>query len=289
MSREFISPMFSKILEVGESSIPRAGLGGGTALITGVTYLSYFKAEKSENINNLIVRTAATGATGTTSLRLGIYTLDWSRVPTGDFIFFFGLEPGDLHQIAATANTTAVTAASTKYTVPLTSTWYKERGVDYALAVLFIGTTGPTLMGQGTLNSAMAGDILGTYPMIAESLTPQADLYSKYSRAARNPSQVISGGVNTIGNTTSGSAVVTITAAAGDGNTQTFFRADDAGQPISGTGIPGGAYITTWNSFTSVNISANATSTNTNITLTIGPSPFSPTTQPRVPYVEFAP
>lgn len=47
------------------------------------------------------------------------------------------------------------------------------------------------------------------------------------------------------------------------------FTSADVGASISGTGIPGGATITTVNSGTSVTISAAATATNTGVTLTI--------------------
>lgn len=48
------------------------------------------------------------------------------------------------------------------------------------------------------------------------------------------------------------------------------FHPDDVGKPISGTGIPSGATIATYNSATSVELSAAATATGSSITFTIG-------------------
>lgn len=290
--REFVSSLFSKILITGEASIPRTSLSSTAQLSSGVTYIQYFQAERSENINNVIVRTGATAGASLTLFRIGIYTLDWSTVPSGAFVFFFGLEPGDMHQIAATANNTSVLgSANTSYTIPLASTWYKERGVRYGISVLGTTSSGtmPSLVGQATLSASTYGGILGTAPAIAEVVTSQTDLSQRYMRNSYQPVWNDGSGNHNIGNTTSGSNIVTLTAAAGQMNTAGAFTADIVGQPITGTGIPSNTTITAWNSFTSIAISQNATSTNANIALTIGPSLWSPTTAPRLHYLEFTP
>lgn len=68
----------------------------------------------------------------------------------------------------------------------------------------------------------------------------------------------------TDGATTIGLTTVTTTAA--------FFVAGDVGAAISGTGIPSGSWIKTFNSATSVVISAAATATGTALTLTVTPT-----------------
>jgi hypothetical protein len=67
--------------------------------------------------------------------------------------------------------------------------------------------------------------------------------------------------IATDGVTTNGSTNVT-SATAG-------FKAADVGLSISGTGIPAGATIATFNSATSIELSAPATSSNTGVSLTI--------------------
>lgn len=274
-------PLYSRLLDNGESTLPRAGLGSGVALVSGNLYLSYFTALKTQIVNNVNLYTGVSVASGTTLCQVSVYNIDQSRAVPGTVYpgWFYAL-PGDLHMIANTANDTSfLVAANTKFTKALNTSWYKERGMRYALGVLWIGTAGPSLIGQGTLNSVLTGQILSEEPMVSHVVTGQTQLTVKLPFTTRAV-------YANSGNTTNGSTTVTISIVAGQTSAAGAFSPDDVGLGISGTNIPAGAVVTAWNSFTSVTISAAATGTGSGITFTIAAAPFSTTTQPRLNYVE---
>ena len=117
----------------GEEILPRLNTFGAQPSVSGTVHLTYFTARKSETINNIRMLTDNTAAAGTTLARMGIYSVGVN---------------GDLTLVAATANdTTLFNAMYSPFSRALTAPFNKLKGNRYAAALLFIGTTPPTITG----------------------------------------------------------------------------------------------------------------------------------------------
>lgn len=148
-------------LTSGESTLSRRAIvTAGATLTSGLVRLTYFTAKKTETINSVRVGTGTTAAGTPTLCRIGIYSVDGS---------------GDLTLVASTANDTALWAAgSTTYTKALSAAWSKVAGQRYAVGLLFVGTTAPTIQGQ----VLSIGDELGQAPRLCGGRSGQTDLPS---------------------------------------------------------------------------------------------------------------
>lgn len=288
-----IDRLSSRILNVGESTIPRYNLGNGLALTSGNLYLTYFMAEKTETVNNINAYCGGGAATGTTLMQIGIYSPAYTVVKSGSgYPFFFPTDLGDLYLVASIPNdTTLFNISSTKYTRALSTPFYKERGMVYAIGVLFVGTTGPQLIGQAVVNNAAGMVVLNEGPPIATVVTGQVSLLPYLPQAARNLYNTGIAYEANPGTTTNASNAIGLNfTTPSSANLAVAFLPNDIGLPISGTNIPGGTILSgTWNGFSSATISANATGTTTAGQFTVGPAPYSTTTQPRINYVELTP
>jgi hypothetical protein len=162
------------LLTAGEETIRRLHAQTTPQLSTGNMVLTYFTARRSETINNVAVVVGGTAAAGTTLARYGIYSVAAN---------------GDLTLVASTANDT--TLWNSTFAGPsraLSSSWSKVAGQRYALAALFVGTTGPKLSGAAPAN----GTEMGRTPRLNGSIASQADLPSTVTAGTVSNSQGIS-------------------------------------------------------------------------------------------------
>jgi hypothetical protein len=144
------------LLNPGEEVISRDDVVSGQAVDTGTVFFSYFTARRSEAITKVQVNTGGTAGVTLTLARVGVYTA-------------IG---GTLTLVASTTNdTTMWTAANTAYQKALSATWNKLGGQRYAVAVLVIGTTMPTLEALAVRPLTVA-----LPPRIQGELVSQADL-----------------------------------------------------------------------------------------------------------------
>ena len=148
-------------LTSGESTLSRRNIiTAGATLTSGLVRLTYFTAKKTETITSVRVGTGTTAAGTPTLCRIGIYEVDGS---------------GNLTLVASTANDTALWAAqNTTYTKALSASWSKVAGQRYAIGLLFVGTTAPTIQGQ----VLSLGDELGQAPRLCGGRSGQSDLPS---------------------------------------------------------------------------------------------------------------
>lgn len=283
----FADPAASTVLETGESTLPRGSLTAASALVSGNLYLTYFTAQKTETINNVSVY-CTIAASGTTVAQIGIFDLMHTRT---DYTGYTAV-PGDPKLSYWTTNDTTLFSASQKYTKALSGSWYKERGMRYALGVLWAGSAGPSLLGSPTISTAVGGQPFSVQqPVLAQVLTGQTQLYtSGLLGGARLASTARTlPGNNGVTNSTT-TVTVSFTQSSST-NAQWGFLPDEVGLPISGTNIPTGASITAWNSFLSVTISAAATGTGSGLAgFVIGPAKYDSTTNTlRRIYAELTP
>jgi len=134
---------------------------------SGSVIFIYFTAKRNEAINTLTMYAGSTPAAATPTLcRLGVYSV---------------ASNGDLTLQASTPNdTTLFAAANTVYPKNLSSTWSKQAGQRYALAVLVVSaTTLPTFCGPAGLTIAAA--LMAQNPALCTRLAGQTDLPSNVS------------------------------------------------------------------------------------------------------------
>lgn len=144
------------LLTSGEEVLPRDDVTGALALVSGVCYFSYFTARKTEAITQVQTETDATAGATLTIARVGLYTA-------------IG---GTLTLVASSTNDTAMwNAANTVYAKALTASWSKVAGQRYALGIIAVGTTMPTLSAIGVRPLSVA-----LVPRIQGQLAAQANL-----------------------------------------------------------------------------------------------------------------
>lgn len=143
----------------GESVGNRLYSSGSTTLITQAPIFNYFTAQRTETVGFVTTFTAGTAAAALTYAAVGVYSVDGSGNLTKIF------DSGDLHA-TLWASTFAV------YNTPLTSTFTKVAGTKYAVAMLAVGTTPPSLASFGP-----PGAIVNSVtPVLQQGLTGQATL-----------------------------------------------------------------------------------------------------------------
>lgn len=140
-------------------------LGAATILTSGVVYYSYFTARRTRDVTGIATVSSVVSATITSQL-LGLYEENPST--------------GGLTLRASTANdVTLWQAADTRYFKAFTAGWRIKAGRRYAAAVLFVGTTGPILLGMpgvGATLDAQVAAIMSQSPKRVAQLAGQTAL-----------------------------------------------------------------------------------------------------------------
>jgi hypothetical protein len=155
----------------GEATFDRRFAAAGSAAYTsGTLFLSYFVAEKYEDITTLTLYTAGTAAATTTLIRYGVYSV---------------ASNGNITLVASTVNDTALLAATnTAYPKALSATWTKTPGTRYAVGMLFVGTTAPTMVQLGTQSSTPIVNLYDTDYPISGAVAGQTDLPASVASAS---------------------------------------------------------------------------------------------------------
>ena len=125
--------------------------------------LTYFRAKRTETINTVRLISGATAASGLTLFRVGIYSEATN---------------GDLTLVASTPNDTALMIAThTAYNKALSASFAKVAGQEYAVGVLCVGTTPPSVAGvQLASSGTVAAEGSDLRPKVAAWKAGQTDL-----------------------------------------------------------------------------------------------------------------
>jgi hypothetical protein len=158
----------SHAIVTGEANTTREALTS-SILTSGSVFIKYFTATKTETITNTNTYTTATG-TGPTLCRVGVYTV----AGNGDLTFLVG----------TTSDTTLWNAANAKFTKALSASWSKVKGTRYATAVIYVGTTSPTLVGGSYSATGGIYLALSTPPRVFGLVLSQSDLPSTITEAS---------------------------------------------------------------------------------------------------------
>jgi hypothetical protein len=133
-------------------------------LSSGNAYFTFFSPMWSATISNLTVVSANTAATGAQTVRLGLYAFD------GTTATLVARTDSDV-TLLGTTNTVFTRAFSTTGGYP--STYTLQAGTRYAIAVLYVGTTAPTVY-TAFANIPAALSSLG--PRLSGYVASQTDL-----------------------------------------------------------------------------------------------------------------
>lgn len=162
-----VSPSDSDALTVGESVFGRRLATGTSALTSGGLRLTFFTARKTETITSVRTATGGTAAAGTTLARLGVYREE---------------ADGSITLLGSTANdVTLFSSASTSYTRTLTAPFPKVAGVRYAVGVLVVATTPPSIQ---ALSGAAAAVEASVAPRLNGTIASLSDLPTTSSSAS---------------------------------------------------------------------------------------------------------
>lgn len=148
-------------------TIPRNVPNSANTLTSGSVQLTFFTPLVSRSITQITVGTGASAASGLTLARLGLYTYDES---TATLV------------AAISSDTTLFTNSNTVYTRSLStggglpSSYTLTAGSRYALAVLAIGTTMPSIIGF----SASGFNLSTLSPRVNGQRTSQTDLSANF-------------------------------------------------------------------------------------------------------------
>jgi len=144
---------------------PRTTNSSGV-LSSGNAYFTFFSPMWTATISNLTVVSANTAATGAQTVRLGLYTFN------GTTATLVARTDSDV-TLLGTTNTVFTRAFSTTGGYP--STYTLQAGTRYAIAVLYVGTTAPTVY-TAFANIPAALSSLG--PRLSGYVASQTDLPS---------------------------------------------------------------------------------------------------------------
>lgn len=153
----------------GSMSSRRFGLTGvGTTSATQALNLSFFRAPINYQVTTLGTITGSTIAAGTTLIRFGLYAL----TPGGP-LTLIGSTPNDA---------TLFGVASTRSSKALSSSVAVTKGSWYAVGVLYVGATAPTL--AALLATAITNVPLLSAPRLNGTVAGQTDLPSSVANAS---------------------------------------------------------------------------------------------------------
>lgn len=163
-----ISGLFDRgnAMSSGVAVCDRKQTNGSTTLASGELWLVYFTAHRGSLsggvLNNVMVRITGTAASGLTLARIGLYTVNSGN--------------SALTLVASTtSDTTGWTGTFAGVTKALSASYTLSVGTRYAVGVLFVGTTPPTLL-QATCSSDFSLNSIS--PRLCGKLTGQSDLPS---------------------------------------------------------------------------------------------------------------
>ena len=159
----------AEALTSGESIYDRvAGGASGSGLTSQLLLLSYWRAATSGTATSVKTITTGTAASGLTYAAIGFYSVDGSGNLT------LAGNTDDLHA-------SLWISSSTPYTSTLTTTFTRIAGNWYAMGVLAVGTTPPTL--QGPPGNAF----YESAPILAGTVSGQSTLPASVATASVNP------------------------------------------------------------------------------------------------------
>lgn len=140
-------------------------LGVTTALTSGTVVYGFFTARRPRTVTGAAFSVSTTAAATVTTIKYGLYEEGSS---------------GALTLRAVTANDAALLAAAdTRYFKAFTSSWALKAGRRYAVALLVVATTMPTLVGNpavGATFDAVTAGIYNQSPRRCALLASQSDL-----------------------------------------------------------------------------------------------------------------
>lgn len=141
-------------------TLPRGEQNTAASISTGELNLTYFQAPAAMTINNIGTVCGDIAAATITTAKLGIYSVNNSN--------------GNLTLLASTANTTSGiwTSTFTGYTTALTSAATLVAGTWYAVGIIIVAGTMPSLIGNFVVDDANLA------PRLCGLLTGQSDLAS---------------------------------------------------------------------------------------------------------------
>lgn len=142
---------------------PRFNNNSGT-ISSGTVYFTFFSPMWNATISSLSLVTANTAASGTTTVRFGLYTFD------GTTATLVARTAAD-NTLFSTTNTVFTRTLNTTGGYPATYTL--QAGARYALAVIFTGTTPPTLY---TAFSGIPNALSSLSPRLSGAVGAQTDL-----------------------------------------------------------------------------------------------------------------
>jgi hypothetical protein len=148
-------------LTSGEAVFARVAASGSVAMSTEVLVLTYWTAVSSNAAcNTVTTATTGTAASGLTYANIGVYSV---------------ASNGNLTLVASTGNLSSTLWKSTytTYVSSLTASFSRSAGLQYALGVLAVGTTPPSLAG-----AQPAGGFLDVAPLLSGSVSSQSTLPS---------------------------------------------------------------------------------------------------------------
>lgn len=151
--------LFRNRIETGQSTIPRHLCTSTTVSVSsGIMRVTYFTATKTETIASVRTVTGSTAASGATLCRIGIYSAE---------------SDGAITKIAETANDTSLWASTaTAYTKALSASVQLVKGKRYAVGILYVGSTAPTMCGL----TGLQGAELGVAPRLSALQGGRSDL-----------------------------------------------------------------------------------------------------------------
>lgn len=137
------------------------------ALTSGTVRYIYFTSRKTETVNNIRMTSGGTAAATVTTVQVGIYQVEAN---------------GDLTKLGETPNdATLLTGTSTQYTKALSAPVNLVAGQRYAIALLVVASTMPTMAGVvGTISA----ELFSSAPRIAATFAGQSALVSSVANAS---------------------------------------------------------------------------------------------------------
>lgn len=153
------------------TTMPRDNLGVTTVLASGVVNYTYFTARRTvRGITRASLITSVVSATITTQ-KVGIYSEDAA---------------GNLTLLSVSANTVGAFQAADAVDDIVIPAVDLKAGQRYAFATIFVGTTGPTLLGSpavGATVDAQTARVWGEAPKLSAQFAAQTDLVASVTNA----------------------------------------------------------------------------------------------------------
>lgn len=169
VSNAAVTDTSAQPIDNGQETIPRLSAArADTPTANGQLRLTYFTARKTALSTQVRIETGGTGSAGLTLARVGLYEVDGAN---------------NLSLVASTSSDATLAGAPNATHVRNWSTGYTpQRGRRYAVGVLFVGTTTPTLVGCTVGDSNL--NLTSRAPRMAATLSGQANLPSNVAAAS---------------------------------------------------------------------------------------------------------